>query len=1101
MTKKDVVDNTDVKMSDILNENIRVANSMDVSTGYFDMGGYQAVRTELEKKVEDPSFRFRMIMGAETVIRQSGFEKLRDLYGLDVERDAFDHNTRFNDDALPLKDRLNIETLTALKYDGINSLIKFLEKKNTHIRLGTNKFNHAKCYIFGDALSSFVGSSNFTGPGLEKNDELNAGLYQPASISITKDWFERIWKKSTDIKNELIDVLKQSKFGTPSEPYRVYMKMLFEEYRDYLNMNKKQDSVKELADFQLKAVMNVKHMLLKFGGAIIADSTGLGKTNMGIEILRQKNNDGRKVLLVAPAQVLNSMWRVKLDDAQLHPKMVSIELLSRMDISTMQIEYQNIDFVLIDESQNFRNKNSNRWKNLMKLIHGIGRRKQIVMLTATPINNTIMDLYYQLCIITNEDDAFFYESTGIRNLYQHMRNAADKDNLSQGLAQIQYLLGKIMVRRTRSHIVEFYSNDSINGKPLVFPVHKHGPIKYSLSDIFGNIYEKIMSDLEKMVGTPYCIEYYDTDRDKSERIKLAGLGKIQTLLLLKRFESSTEAAKISLGHKVTLYVQFQNLLNRGKLLRPSEFNKIMNKWTKYTNDFDSDSGNVMMDEDEYFVSELANVETDIPPSYNINMIKKDLNKDLAILKGILKEVEKVKPEFDKKFEAVRDTIQRDRALEYKERERSGKVLIFSEYKPTVEYLKRRLGHTFDSKVVELINGDTKKAARQRIIEAFAPCANPANGSPSTNNEIDILVSSEVMSEGQNLQDCNYVINYDLPWNPMRMVQRAGRVDRLTSDYNTVSSKACYPDKELEELLKLKARLIDKVQIVNEVIGIDSPLMGEIPKPQQYTGITELLANLAKGKNTKNIMGQLQDQNDLMGSSLLGELDKYVKKIGIGKMHSEPMGRRSGKMWDGQKAVLAYLKTPMRTVYFVIYDYKTHTAKVAPNPDDAIRMVQCAVDDNLHLPMDGSDHRASFIELVKVDNVATTAIKKWLDNVNSYRRKSVQKRNDLHSKNLICLKEILKNAVKRGTIDSDKAGELMRAARSDLRVWQDELRTILDKYEHDDDLGGLVVSIDSMRGRIDRPELDEPDVDDPNKLFELTLVGAMFLSAHTWSKTL
>lgn len=1097
MNKKDVVDNTDPKMSDILNDNISISTSMDVSTGYFDISGYESVRTELEKKVQDSSFRFRMIMGADAVIRQSSFEKLRDVYGTDIEHDTFGPDSRSDNDALSLKDRLDIEDLHASRYDSINGFIKLLEKKNTHVRLGTNKFNHAKCYIFGDVVSSFVGSSNFTGSGLEKNDELNAGLYQPASICITKDWFERIWEKGTDIKNELIDMLKQSKFGVPSGPHSVYMKMLFEEYREYLNMDKEHGPIKGLADFQLKAVMNVKHMLSKFNGAIIADSTGLGKTNMGIELLRQKNNEGRRILLIAPAQVLDSMWQIKLDDAQLHLKMISMELLSRIDISMLQKEYKKIDFVLIDESQNFRNKNSNRWRNLMKLIHGMGKKKQVVMLTATPINNSIMDLYYQLCIITNEDDAFFYESTGIRNLYRHMKSAADKDNLSQGLTQIQYLLGKIMVRRTRSYIEETYPDDSINGQPVAFPVHKHGPIKYSLSDIFGNIYGKIMTDLEKMVGTPYCIEHYNTLRDKNERIKLAGLGKIQTILLLKRFESSTEAAKTTLGHKVTLYVQFQNLLNRGKFLRPSEFNRIMAKWKKYINDFDSDS-DVMMDEDEYFISEIANITTDIPSSYDTTMMKKDLKSDLEILERILKEVEKVKPEFDKKFEAVRDTIQRDLALDYKNKSRSGKVLIFSEYKPTVKYVKERLSKTFNSKTVEFINGDTKKSTRQKIIEAFAPKANSRNGSSNTDNEIDILVSSEVMSEGQNLQDCNYVINYDLPWNPMRMVQRAGRVDRLTSTYDTVLSRACYPDKELEDLLKLKARLIDKVQVVNEVIGIDSPLMGEIPKPRQYTGITKVLTNLAKDNNTNAIVKQLHNENNLMGPSLLGELDKYVKKIGVNKMHNEPMGRRSGKMWNGQKAVLAYLKTPKRTMYFVIYDYKTRTAEVASNPDDAIRMVQCAADESLHLPMDGPDHRASFMELLSIDRVATASIKKWLDDVDSYRQKSAQLRNDLHHKNLAALKQTLKNAVKNGMIDSDRAGNLMSSARFDLRVWQDELKTILDKYEHDDDLDGLVDRIDLMISHLDRHEAGELDTERKDEPFELKLTAAMFLSNKTWS---
>lgn len=1102
MNKKDVVDNTTVKMSQILNDNIYYAKSMDVSTGYFDICGYHAVRTELEKRASDPSFAFRMIMGADAIVRPVGFEKLRDAYGTEAEREAFKHATRHSDDDVhPFKERLDNQTLNAAGFDDINGLIKFLERKNTQVRQGSRKFNHAKCYIFGKALSSFVGSSNFTGAGLEKNDELNAGLYQPASIELTKDWFERVWKKGSDAKRDLITMLERSKFGVPSEPYDLYMKMLFEEYREFIDVHVDSATTRELAKFQMVAVKNVKHMLSKFGGAMIADSTGLGKTNMGIEILRQKTEENKKILIIAPAQVLDSMWRIKLYDAQIHPMLVSMEHLSRMDVTTLQKRYRNVNFVLIDESQNFRNKNSNRRKNLMRLIHGIGKKKQVVMLSATPINNSIMDLYYQLSIITNEDDAFFHEATGIRDLYKHMRNAADKDNLSQGLAQIQYLLGKIMVRRTRSFIKESYPMDTINNKPIVFPEHKHGPIKYSLSDIFGNIYDDILQNLEKMVGTPYCIGHYDKTRDSDERNKLVGLGKIQTIFLLKRFESSTEAARVSLANKIKLYTQFQNMLMKNEILRPKDFNKIMNRWTRYINDFDSDEKEKMIDEDEFFFRELTKISAEKPTIYDTEKMKDDLDADLKILREIRNEVEKIKPEFDKKFEAVRDTIQKDLALEQDIGKRSGKVLVFSEYKPTAKYVEKRLADTFKNKRVKLIDGDTEKETRQKIIEAFAPKSNPTD-EPPNKNEVDILVSTEVMSEGQNLQDCNYVINYDLPWNPMRLVQRAGRVDRLTSEYDTVVSRACYPDKELEGLLNLKARLIHKVQVVNEVIGIDSPLMGELPKPKQYTGISEVLRNLAKGKNMDSIITRFQEESDLMGSSLLGELTKYISDIGINKMHNEPMGRRSGKMSNCQNAVLSYLATSPRTIYFVVYDYKTRTAKVAANPDDVIRMIQCTPTDKTHLPMDSSDHRSSFMELLEIDKVATDTIKSWQKEVNSYRAQNNKRRKTAYEHNLIHLKDVLKQAVKNGMIDGDRAGQIMNSARSDLRVWQEELKSILENYDQDNDLDGMIDAIESIMGRTEHEEIELPDDGNPiSKQSELKLIGAMFLSENTWSRPL
>ena len=157
---------------------------------------------------------------------------------------------------------------------------------------------------------------------------------------------------------------------------------------------------------------------------------------------------------------------------------------------------------------------------------------------------------------------------------------------------------------------------------------------------------------------------------------------------------------------------------------------------------------------------------------------------------------------DKKLEAVRDMILKDRALDSESR----KVLIFTEYTTTARYLLHEIKKSFPGKETELITGDTKPDVRSRYIERFAPDSNLADDQRLEGKEIDILISTEVLAEGQNLQDCNYVINYDLPWNPMRIVQRIGRIDRLTSKYDTVRSRACYPDKELDGILKLMGKL-------------------------------------------------------------------------------------------------------------------------------------------------------------------------------------------------------------------------------------------------------------------------------------------------------
>ena len=1083
--KRDIIDNiTDgITMQDMLNSEIPHTTSLDISTGYFNVVGYGLLKDALNDFIQKKNSEMRLLLGKPALVADTSFEDM-------IEKGED------NEDATPLKNRLDESELTMKAMSDTSSLISFLKRDNVQVRLGRSKFNHSKCYIF-EYSGVFIGSSNLTRGGLTGNYELNAGLYQQAASETTRAWFDRMWAESKDAKQDMIDLLESSKFGVPASPYEVYIKMIFEKYHDMLAPDEPDDAAPgrniELAKFQKEAVRTAMFVLSEFQGAMIADATGLGKTNMGMEILRQKIlRERRRVLLVAPSQVLNSMWDKKLRESGISVrKAITMESLGREDALENWREYRGIDFVLIDESQNFRSKNANRSRNLAKIMT-IGRQKQALLLSATPINNSIMDLYYQVSIITRQDDAYFWRTIGIPDLYKHMRDAANKEGgLAAGLEKIQRLLDGIMIRRTRSYIREVYPDDSISGEPMKFPEHEYAPIHYSLSDLYGNIFARILEDMNRLTMAPYGIERYNKDATEEEKARHLVLAHLQVILLLKMFESSTEAAKASLENKIRLYRYIDKLAERGRMLRVRDLNKIIAKGNHIANrtdtagDKDGD-----FDMDEYLLAQIRDMETEeITKRYDMGKFRGDLDADLRILEELREEIGKVTA--DKKLEAVRDVIQRENALQSE----SGKVLIFTEYVTTARYLLRELKNMFPHSTIECITGDTKQETRSRYIERFAPRANLAEDQVLEDHEIDILISTEVLAEGQNLQDCNYVINYDLPWNPMRIVQRIGRVDRLGSRYDTIHSRACYPDKELDGILRLMGKLLDKINTVNTVIGLDAELLGETPNPQQYNGhLKDRLKVLGeKGGAATDIIKQMERDSDLVPQNTpLNEITRRAKEIGIDELRAMPIGRRSGKEEsDRKECVLAYVRTkPERRVYFVVYDYERNEAYVPENEYDAVNKARCTPDEETYLPMDNGDHQRSFEELIRIDKKARKAIAYSDDMVRQYVKKS---KSTGFEKTRTTLKRMINEAYKSGRISSESGGRMDEIInRTELQPWDIELRDIAYRYEQDDDAEMLIKEIDRIGRQIGiKEEATETDAEiDYN---EMKLVGAMFIT--------
>ena len=1059
----DVIDNRAISMADTLNINLPRIPFLYVSSGYFEVSGYRMVRRALEKAAADPNFKFRLMVGSDALRTPAydTFEKYRD---------------RITESPATLQTDLERQSLDDSGMDDVAGLMVILRQDNVQVRRSSARFNHAKCYIMG-IEGAIVGSSNFTKSGLSGNDELNAGIYVTGTWEKIKKWYDRMWGKAEDAKEDMMQVLAQSKFGVPAEPHDVYLKMLFEKYRHILDaMEGGAVTTKKLAKFQQDAVATILQTIENMDGAVLADSTGLGKTHIGLEVMHKKMVEGKRVLLIAPAQVRDTVWRAKLEEAQINARTIGTEELGRktFDIS----KYKRYDFVIIDESQNFRSGTANRYRNLMKMT-AMGRRKQFLLMSATPVNNTLMDLYYQISIITGGRDDRFAD-IGIPNLYQYMRKAANH-RLNDGLERIQLLLDTIMVRRTRTFIREVYPDGRIGDNPITFPRRNYKPIRYGMTDRFGNIYRDLLETINSLHMAPYGIERYNRTLTEEEKRKHAVLAHLQVILLLKRFESSVNAVTISIKNKIKLFEYFGNLLKQDKIVPPKQLNRIMARWNAQGTEGDTEESR-----EEFFMNEIRELPVQDTADYDTDTMTGHIESDLVHLRRYHASLKEMSG-FDMKAEAVAEMMRQDGAMESEGR----KALVFTEYMATATYVRDFLREKFPDKRVDLITGSVKKSHRADIIRRFSPRANMEEDGTMPDVETDILVSTEVLAEGQNLQDCNYVVNYDLPWNPMRIVQRIGRVDRLTSTYDTVRSRECFPDEKLDELLTLVGKLMDKIVDINDTVGLDADLLGQEASPKNFkaTDVGRIRA-LAGGAGT-SVTEEMERESDLMPMmSPLNEISRHIRQAGIEKMKEFSMGRRSGKAGEGRKAVLGYVReTPSRRFYSAVYEYATGRAEVVDDME-AMLLARCPEGESIHLPMDGASHAESFRHLLMIDGKARRAIEMRNDRDHAIVR-DMRSRPKKAEKTIEKIRNIVYESIEEGRLpmeDGEAADVVLDSA--DLRHWGEELEGILTGYGGDIcDLVTQVKRLGDMMG-ITETEVPERPVQEPPG--SLTLAGVMFI---------
>lgn len=934
----DLIDNRRHTLARVLKDLLAQSEAprMDVVTAFFNLKGLEVLEPELQRLV-----RLRLLLGKE------------------------------QEQAFVIGDRLWAELEdTMARGEAVAWEIRryrdFLAANPVEIRRYVKAFCHGKAYIVYEVpflvTVGIVGSSNFTGAGLTTNLELNAVLKQTSAVNELASWFESLWAEAEDFKAELLELLDH--FTRIYTPYEIYIKVIYEALKDRLDqeLGEKEDrpSPITLADFQHDGYLAAREILENYGGVLIADSVGLGKTYLALRLLDDYAYRERQVaLIICPAAVEDTVWRPLLQQFAIPHEIVSMERLSRRDFPVEDYA-RRFRIIVVDESHNFRNPETNRWPNLFRLITQGDPDKKVILLTATPVNNTVFDLYHQLRFITRDNPRMLL-AIGIPDLREYFRRAEES---REALYEV---LEALAVRRSRVFIRQNYPDAAIDGQKIRFPERELHTIRYSLKTTYGaELYRRIARAIEGLYLAPYQLEVYrrelvEARQARAEQLSLfesleeeaegavqrlqealgwsreqaheflmtvgrqTALAHIMRVLFLKRLESSVEALRISLRRLQRFLSFFLQALEEGRLLQSEDYQR----WLRIeASDEVAEEG----DADNYGSlpeAFLASLPALVADRYDVPRVRNAVKADLYTLEGILRELEQERP--DDKLETLKQLL-----LEL----RGKKVVIFSYFRDTARYLYQRLlgDQAFLSRLghnrIAIVDSGVRPKERSERIACFAPIGN-RRLEASLDKQIDLLISTDVLSEGQNLQDAEVVINYDLPWNPVRIVQRIGRLDRLGSPHEVIRVYNFFPEDELEDLLRLLDRLYQKLDAINRTVGLDASILGETPNPMNFNTLRRL------AREDAGVLQELEAESELtVGEFLKQDLLRFLRKVGEERLRRIPLGigtARKGR--DGMRGFFAAFRNSLTNQHHWLF-YDEEKDQVLERRLEAIRPIRC-----------------------------------------------------------------------------------------------------------------------------------------------------------------
>ncbi len=865
MSGSAIVDNAQRRMGDVLGERIDPGAELAFVSAYFTIYAFAALRGSLEAA-----------------------GNLRFLYGdplgvgaMDPSGNAAKAFRLTEDGGMELQSTLAQKPLA-------RACAAWIRRQVEIRTIAQSNFLHGKLYRIAHAdggSTAIVGSSNFTrrglGLGAAPNIELNVEVSAPEEREALGSWFDALWADEAltrDAKQEVLAALER--LGRAYAPEFVYYKTLFHVFEDWLAERGEREGLVQgvklysteiwqaLYEFQKDGATNAINRLLRHNGCIVADSVGLGKTWTALAVIKFFERRNERVLLLCPKRLEQNWVRYTsraahrnnpFDKDRFGYTVLAHTDLSRYegragDIDLAQFNWGAFDLIVIDESHNFRNEGRDRtdeagnilrrsrYNRLLQEAVKAGVRTKVLMLSASPVNTSLHDLRNQVHLMTEKRPDAFAEALGIGDLpalfntaqreflsWENKRRskggAAAKDGLLERLgADFLALLDAVTIARSRKHIRRHYPQvekriggfpERANPENLSPPTDREGKLSYDgLHERIGKIGLAIYMPSEYLKDKSQLQEEKEKFRF-NQRDREGFLIGMMRVNLLKRLESSACAFTLTLGR----------ILEKIEALEQR-----IGAWRKSKENDGIDSLPDADEEDEEFA--VGKKRRYLLDELDVDRWQADIDKDRRVLAELHALAKGVDAKRDAKLAKLKQALRHkvETAPENKDGLPNRKALVFTTFADTARYLYGQLADWAQNELgvhIALVtggDGNQTTLGTSRFDEILGRFAPQAQLWENEDEEIDILIATDCLSEGQNLQDCDLVVNYDIHWNPVRLMQRFGRIDRLGSRNRQVGMVNFWPTEDLNRYLDLKNRVEARMALVDATAtGLDNPL--------------------------------------------------------------------------------------------------------------------------------------------------------------------------------------------------------------------------------------------------------------------------------------
>lgn len=860
----EIFNNTTKVVKDDLEKTIQHGSRISIAAACFSIYAYQELRQQLETCNE-----LRFIFTSPTFVAEKTPKERREFYIPRLQREKSLYGTEFE---VRLRNELKQKAVAKECAEWMRRKVRF--KSNT-TRDGMNNFmlvsNEGETYTYSP-MNSFT----TVDLGCERGNNLInmvTRFENPASTEFLR-MFDAVWndeEKLKDVTEEVIDMI--SAVYQENSPELVYFMTLYNIFSEFLEdisedvLPNEATGFKEsiiwnkLFNFQKDAALAIINKLEQYNGCILADSVGLGKTFTALAVIKYYEGRNKNVLVLCPKKLCENWmtYRGNLINNPLAKDRLRYDVLYHTDLSRDsgntviglpidRINWGNYDLVVIDESHNFRNGNGtnsrggekeNRYMRLMSRIIKPGVKTKVLMLSATPVNNRFYDLRNQLALayegdpsefneklnIKSDIDTIFRQAQGVYNAWCKLPE--EERTTTNLLSRLDFdffeVLDSVTIARSRKHIQQFYDVADIG----TFP-ERLKPISLcpKLTDLKNAInYKEVYECLSKLRLTIYTPTIYihasklhkyldEKETENFRKGREIGIQRLMSINLLKRMESSVHSFLLTVRRIYDYLYDTSQTIEAFMSGGPGALDE-MRDLSGAVADFDED------DQNTDFFTVGKKVKIDLQDMDYISW-KRDIDDDMETLQLLILMIEDITPEYDFKLNELIRVIRNKADKPINEGNR--KILIFTAFSDTAEYLyeniaemaHRELGlHT--ALVTGSVDGRTTiprfKADMNHVLACFSPKSKDRDVLyPKDKTDIDILIATDCISEGQNLQDCDFCINYDIHWNPVRIIQRFGRIDRIGSRNSVIQLVNFWPDLDLDEYINLKARVETRMRI-------------------------------------------------------------------------------------------------------------------------------------------------------------------------------------------------------------------------------------------------------------------------------------------------